>query len=179
MPGPLEAPARLSRPDDWRPDKPKSAPEKESLEVFLDWQRATLIHKVEGLSKEEATRRLVPSDTTLLGIVKHLVLVESWWFQDNFAGKDFDYGWLDDDPDADFKIQPDESVDGILDLYREVIEESRRIVAGASLDDMSAKAARGMKRSLRWIMLHMIEETARHLGHADILRELTDGQTGE
>jgi hypothetical protein len=166
--------------EDDRPDKPKAAPEKESVVAFLDYHRATLISKVRGLTKEQATRRLVPSETTLLGIMKHLAHVEAWWFQDNFAGRDVpDYPWSDDDPDADFRIEPDESVESIVALYESKIEASRAIVEPASLDELSVRAPRGTQRSLRWIVLHMIEETARHVGHADILRELTDGATGE
>ena len=145
----------------------------------MDYQREALILKVEGLTKEEATRRLVPSLTTLLGMMKHLGHVEAWWFQENFAGRDIEYPWTDDDPDADFRIEDDETVESIIEFYKRKCEDSRQAVAGASLDDISQKAARGMKRSLRWIYLHMIEETSRHLGQADILRELTDGATGE
>lgn len=165
--------------DSYRPDKPKAAPERETLDAFMDYQRATLVHKLDGLTTEQASRRLVPSLTTLLGIVKHLAYVEAWWFQENFAGRDQSYPWTDADPDADFRIEDDDSIEAVIELYETKCEESRRAIAGASLDDMSQRAARGIPRSLRWIMLHMIEETARHLGHADILRELTDGQTGE
>ena len=164
---------------DERIDKPKTAPERETLDAFMDYQRESLILKVEGLTKEEATRRLVPSLTTLLGIVKHLANVEAWWFQEQFAGRDIEYPWTDDDPDADFRIEEDETVESIIELYRTKCEESRAVIAGASLDDLSQKASRGTQKSLRWIMLHMIEETSRHLGQADILRELTDGATGE
>jgi uncharacterized damage-inducible protein DinB len=165
--------------DDSRPDKPKAAPEKETLDAFLDYQRASVISKVQDLTKEQATGRLVPSDSTLLGIVKHLANVEAWWFQENFAGRDIEYPWTDDDPDADFRIEADETVEGIIGFYKTMCEESRAVIAGASLDDMSQRAARGIPRSLRWIVLHMIEETSRHLGQIDILRELTDGATGE
>jgi uncharacterized damage-inducible protein DinB len=162
-----------------RVDKPKTAPERETLDAFMDYQREAMILKVEGLTTEQATRRLVPSDTTLLGMLEHLGYVEAWWFQENFAGRDVEYPWTDDDPDADFRIEEDETVEGIIDFYKTKCEESRAVIADASLDDLSHKAARGMTRSLRWIMLHMIEETSRHLGQADILRELTDGATGE
>jgi uncharacterized damage-inducible protein DinB len=162
-----------------RVDKPKTAPEKETLDAFMDYQREAMVLKVEDLAKEQATRRLVPSLTTLLGMVKHLAHVEAWWFQENFAGRDIEYPWTDDDPDADFRIEDDETVEGIIELYKSKCVESRKVVANASLDDLSQKAARGMTRSLRWITLHMIEETSRHLGQADILRELIDGATGE
>ena len=160
-------------------DRPKTAPERETLDAFLDFQRESLILKVGGLTKEQATRRLVPSLTTLLGLVKHLAYVEAGWFQEQFAGLEIDYPDFEDDPDVDFRIEEDETVESILELYKSMCEESRRMVANASLDDLSKRASRGTKKSLRWIYLHMIEETARHAGHADILRELTDGATGD
>jgi uncharacterized damage-inducible protein DinB len=166
--------------DDWRgPGKPNAAPERELLEAFMDYQRAAMIHKLEGLTTEDASRRLVPSLTTLMGIVKHLAYVEAWWFQENFAGMAQDYPWTDDDPDADFRIEETDSIADVIELYETKCEESRRAIAGASLDEMSAGVSRGIPHSLRWIMLHMIEETSRHLGQADILRELIDGTTGE
>lgn len=172
-------PASLLSDGPFPPDKPKTAPERETLDAFMDYQRAALVHKLEGLTTEEASQRLVPSPTSLLGIVKHLAYVEAWWFQENFAGLDQEYPWSDDDPDAEFRIENDDTIESILELYATKCEESRRAIAGASLDDVSARASRGTSKSLRWIMLHMIEETSRHLGQADILRELTDGVTGE
>ena len=165
--------------DDQRPDKPKTAPETETALAFLDWQRATLVAKLAGLSKEDATKRLVPSLTTILGIVKHLAQVEAWWFQDVFLGREIEYPWTDDDPDADFRIEPDETVESIVELYESKVGASRAAVAGFSLDQLSVREVRDTRRSLRWIVLHMIEETARHVGQVDILRELTDGATGE
>jgi uncharacterized damage-inducible protein DinB len=164
-----------------RRDPPERAPERETLEAFLDYQRASVFIKVRGLDKDGATRRLVPSLTTILGVVKHLAYVEAWWFQDIFADRRVDYPWSDDDPDADFRIGDDETVDGIMGLYQSMIDESRAIAAGASLDDQSQRVHPRRKTTftLRWILLHMTEETARHLGHIDILRELTDGATGD
>ena len=137
-----------------------------------------MLNKVEGVSDEDLRRPMVPSGTTLLGLVKHLAYVERWWFQDVFGGETVEYPWTDDDPDADFRIEPNESTQEIVDLYVEECRKNRDIVAAASLDDMAARPDRS-KYSLRWIVAHMIEETARHNGHADILRELIDGVTGE
>jgi len=150
---------------------------------FLDWQRATLLMKVDGVSDEDLRRPMVPSGTTLLGMVKHLAYVERSWFQSVFAARVVDFPWTDDDPDADFRIEPDESTAGIVDLYETECQKSREIVADASLDDI-ARGEAGVndprrRFSLRWILVHMIEETARHNGHADILREMIDGTTGE
>lgn len=155
------------------------APEKEMLTATLDFNRATIKWKLEGLSLEDAARPMTPSDTKLLGIVKHLAYVERWWFQENFLGRECEYPWTENDMDADFRIEPGETVESIVALYDAECEESRVIVAEASLDDVAAKPRRtGGHPTLRWIMLHMIEEVARHNGHADILRELVDGKTG-
>ena len=126
---------------------------------------------------------MVPSGTKLLGLVKHLAFVERYWFQQIFAGRECEYPWTDEDPDADFRIEPHETTQQIVDLYVGECAENRSIVASASLDEL----ARGRKKAndprpgfnLRWILVHMIEETARHNGHADILREQIDGSTGE
>lgn len=164
-----------------RRDPPERGPEQEMLEAFMDYQRASVFVKVRGLDREGGTRRIVPSLTTILGVVKHLAYVEAWWFQEMFAGRDVAYPWTDEDPDAEFRVGEDETVESVMELYAAMTSESRAATAGASLDDISSKVheRRGTSFSLRWIYLHMIEETARHLGHMDILRELIDGETGD
>ncbi|HYP23031.1 MAG TPA: DinB family protein [Actinomycetota bacterium] len=156
------------------------AAEKEALADTLDFHRATIKWKLEGLSLEDAARPMTPSETKLLGIVKHLAYVEVWWFQDNFLGRDCKYPWDETgDMEDDFRIFPGETIESIVALYDEKCEESRRIVAAASLDDRAARLRRETGYpNLRWIMLHMIEEVARHNGQADILRVLLDGTTG-
>lgn len=146
--------------------------------TFLDYHRATLLWKIDGVSDEDLRRPMVESGTTLLGIVKHLAYVERWWFQKDFLGKDVWAPWTDEDPDADFRIEPDETTQQIIDLYHQECEKSRQIVGAASLDDV-AKHEKRAGFSLRWILVHMIEETARHNGQVDILREMIDGTTGE
>ena len=149
------------------------------LSAFLDRYRETMLWKLDGLTTEQASARLVPSATTLLGAVKHLAYVERGWFQMNFAGDPPNFPWPEDEPDEDidFRISATDTIESISALYQQEIARSREIVAGASLDDLSKKKDR--QRSLRWIIVHMIEETARHAGHADILRELTDGAIGQ
>jgi uncharacterized protein DUF664 len=105
--------------------------------------------------------------------------VERWWFQICFAGEDVTHVSTDDDLDADFRIEPGETVEGIIDLYRGEIERSREITKAAGLDEIAKKSSRRGHASLRWILVHMIEETARHAGHADIIREAIDGATGD
>ena len=150
------------------------------LSAFLDRYRETMVWKLDGLSKEQASARLVPSPTTLLGIVKHLAYVERWWFQMNFAGDPVSFPWPEDEPDEDidFRVTTTDTIEGIRALYEQECARSREIVAAASLDDLAKDQKRG-DRTMRWIMVHMIEETARHAGHADILRELTDGAIGQ
>src|SRR5205823_2491684 len=110
--------------------------------------------------------------STLLGIVKHLGYVERNWFQMRLDGQDLPVPWTDQDPDADFRIEPGETVEGVAAWYREQCDRSRELAAATpSLDDMAKKASRMGAPNLRWIMVHMIDETARHAGHMDILRE--------
>lgn len=161
-----------------RSDPPPDAPEKEVLTAFLDFHRATLLQKVEGLTREQATRSFVPSGITLLGMVKHVAYVERWWFRRVFMNEAVENIWTDDDPDADWCIEPDETVEQIVALYQDEVERARDIVARHT--DLGEQARMpGREHTLRWILVHMVEETARHNGHADIFRELTDGQTGE
>jgi uncharacterized damage-inducible protein DinB len=171
---PVEAPERV--------DPPLAAPEKEMLSAWLDLHRATLLRKVAGVSDDDLRRPMVPSGTNLLSLVKHLGWVECYWLQINFAGRDVDDPWTEDDPDADFRVEPHESTEQVLDFYRAQCEINRRIVDNTgSLETLSARThgRRREQMTLRWILVHLIEETARHNGHVDILREMIDGSTGE
>lgn len=160
-----------------RHEPPLITPEKEMLVEWLDYHRATLLQKVAGLSDEDLRRKLTPSGLSLLGLVKHLANVERWWFQIDFAGRDIAPLSDGSDPDAAWRIEADESTEAILDLYKGEVRKARQIVDAANLDDTARIDGRVF--SLRWIVVHMIEETARHNGHADILREMIDGVTGE
>jgi uncharacterized damage-inducible protein DinB len=159
-------------------DAPLHGPEKPTLVAFLDFQREQVIAKVEDLDREAATRQLVPSMTTLASLVKHLTDVERWWFRIVLTGEDVAMISTRDDPDADWRVEPEDTVAGLVAAYRAEIERANAIVADADLDDLAVRETRGDHVSLRWIMVHMIEETARHAGHADILREQIDGATG-
>lgn len=168
--------------NDNRIDPPLTGPEKEMLEAYLDYHRDTLLMKVGGVSDEDLRGRPVNSSTiTLLGLVKHLAYVERWWFQWVFVGLDVTFPWKDSDPDAEWRVEPDDTTEAILELYRTETARAREIVAAASLDELSKRLVwRDQKQvSLRWVMLHMLEEIARHNGHADLLREAVDGVTGE
>jgi hypothetical protein len=157
---------------------PKHGSEKETLLAFLDNNRAVMVWKLDGLSEGDARRPMVRSGTNMLGLVKHLAWVERWWFEYNFAGREVDFPWSDDDPDADFRVEAEESIADIVTLYEVSVADSNEIIDSADLDDLAAVSRDGVSRSLRWIVGHMVEETARHAGHADIVRELIDDNTG-
>jgi hypothetical protein len=163
-------------------ERAATADERVLLEAFLDFQREAIKRKVSGLSEEDAVRRLVPSATTLAGIVKHLRWVELNWFQRVLAGRPAEdlppVPWTDEDPDADFRLEPGETLERIVAEYDRECARSRAAAAGHALDDTGTHRRLGPV-SLRWIYVHMIEETARHAGHADILREQIDGTTGD
>jgi|ERR1700722_13667583 hypothetical protein len=159
------------------PDELVSAgDERQVLEAFLDLYREIIRRKVAGVSEEQLRRRLVPSATTLAGLIKHLTGVEREWFQlglarraaDEAGGVAADGGWA---------VGEAETGDGLLADYVRACEASREIAAGFGLDDTAPHPRLG-RVSLRWVYVHLIEETARHAGHADILREQTDGATG-
>jgi hypothetical protein len=116
-----------------------------------------------------------------LGVVKHLGWVERGWFREIFAGEDVETIDWEGDNSAEFAIVSDDTVDSILAFYRTEVDNSRRVVAeSTSLDDLSAKATKFRENvSLRWILVHMLEETARHAGHLDLMRESIDGKTGD
>jgi uncharacterized damage-inducible protein DinB len=145
------------------------------LTAFLDYLRDRMIAKLDGLDDEQARRSLVPSGTSLLGLLKHLAVVELGWFRWSFAGEDFDL------PPGGEELTPDDTISGVVELYRSAVRGSQEVLAANS--DLDQKAARSRRQghdtqSMRWILVHMIEETARHAGHADILREQIDGTVG-
>lgn len=161
-------------------DPPTTADELTTLTTFLDYFREVVVHKVEGVEESALRAVLVPSQlTTLGGIIRHLGYVEQWWFQSVYAGREVDYPWTEEEPDADFLVPSGATADSLIAFYRESCAESRRVVdADPDLDRVVA-AGHHREVSLRWILVHMIEETARHAGHMDLLRESWDGATGD
>ncbi|MGW6200704.1 DinB family protein [Kribbella sp. NPDC055110] len=152
--------------------------ERGTLTGLLDFLRATVELKATGLTDEQAFARPVhPSALTPGGIVKHLTGVERFWFAIDFAGQDVAWPWTEEDPHGCFPISPGDTVDGVLAAYRAECARSREITAAASLDERAHSD--GMTFTLRYALAHLIEETARHLGQLDLLRESTDGQVGE
>lgn len=156
----------------------KTGSEREVLAGILHNLRAVVAWKLWGLDDETAKRSIVASATTLLGLVHHLAWVEAWWFQEVFAGDEVDYPFdWSIDPDAEFRMTDEHTIDGVLDVYERNVVRSNEIIAAApSLDAIAS--ADGADYSLRWILTHMIDETARHAGHMDIIREQLDGTTG-
>jgi uncharacterized damage-inducible protein DinB len=150
------------------------------LTGWLDWQRATVAMKCEGVSEADARRALLPSSPvmTIAAVVSHLRWVEHGWFEVGFLGQPDCGPSTDDDPHAEWRVEGISLV-RLIDEYDVQCARSREIVAAHDLDELEAFAPPGLDLvSLRWILGHMVEETARHLGHLDALRELTDGVTG-
>lgn len=159
------------------PDFDRTGSELEILRGVLDQQRAIMLWKLDGLTLEQAARPMVDSGTSLLGMVKHLAWVERGWFRRFIDKQEIDAPWTTDDPDAHLRIEPDETIETIRQLYVTAIAESDAIVEAADSLDIFGERERG-PRSLRWVLVHMIEETARHAGQADIIREQIDNATG-
>lgn len=157
--------------------------ERQTLETFLDYLRDAMVRKARGVSEEDARRRFVSSVTTLGGLIKHLRWVEQSWFAervDQVPEAELPTPpWTDDDPDADFRLEPDEKLGDVIDEYLLQCARSREIAAKYDLDHTFPSPNGKYSISLRWVYVHMIEETGRHAGHADILRELIDGATGD
>ncbi|WP_406207228.1 DinB family protein [Kitasatospora sp. NBC_01560] len=158
---------------------PFQGAEKESLFVALDRHRDAVLWKLEGLDDEQLRRPMTASGTTLLGLVKHLGGVELGWFCETFGRETgplpFD---LDEDEESDLTIGPDESTADILTFYARARASADQVIEDLDLDDLG-RSWFGDEVSLRWVLIHMTTETARHTGHMDILRELIDGRTGD
>ena len=150
--------------------------ERETLESFLDDYRDIVVRKVSGLSDADARRHLVSSATTVGGLVKHLRWAEYGWF-DQLLQERRDDNQRPHDREWEFELSDDDSLPALVAEYRQQCEESRRIAAPFPLDHTVPHRRLG-RVPLRWIYVHMIEETARHCGQIDILREQLDGATG-
>ena len=166
-----------------RSDPPLVAGEREALEAWLDYHRDTLLSKCAGLTAEQLRRRAVPpSSLSLLGLVRHMTDIERWWFGVHAANQDLEPVYsTETNLSADFDNLDDAEARDCLDGFRREATESRAWVRGKGLDEVVASHGHYPERvrDLRWIYLHMIEEYARHNGHADLLRERIDGVTGE
>ncbi|WP_270889526.1 DinB family protein [Pedococcus sp. 5OH_020] len=156
--------------------------ERAALEQFLDYHRMTLLMKCAGLTAPQLKEQAVPPSTlSLLGLVRHVTEVERWWFRMHANGETLDFPYDPDQNGADFLATASADAKSNLEAYGREIEAAREAVADKPLD--MVVPSRGdhpeRTRDIRWIYLHMIEEYARHNGHADLLREALDGITGE
>ena len=141
-----------------------------TLTSLLRYQRESVVGKLDGLSDDDARRSPVPTGTSLLWLVKHLTRAEALWVLHRFAGQPLDV--------ADDSLTADDSVAAVVAGYRAMWARVDAVVAAASMDDRCAASDTAEVPDLRWVLAHLLQETARHAGHADILRELIDGQTG-
>ena len=175
--------------DEWtapaveRTDPDRSAGERTALDQWLDYQRTTLLHKCAGLTAAQLkTRAVPPSQLSLLGLVRHMVEVERWWFRMHADRQDVTFEYCtDDDQDADFEAVDGADAAGDLQTYRTEVQAAKDAVSGKGLDEVVPSRGDHPERvrDIRWIYLHMIEEYARHNGHADLIRERIDGATGD
>lgn len=165
-----------------RTDPPPVGDERTMLEAWLDYHRQTLLLKCEGLTAEQLRRRSVdPSSMSLLGLVRHMTEVERAWFRLRFAGEKAGFLYWDPEsnPDGDFDDVDTADARADFEVYAREVELARAAAEGHSLEETFHHPRLKIEMSLRWVYLHMIEEYARHNGHADLLRERIDGATGE
>jgi uncharacterized damage-inducible protein DinB len=147
------------------------AGERETLHALLQYQRDSLVRKVAGVDEEAARRPLVDSGTTLLWLMKHMAQAETIWILHRFAGEELN--------DVDENGDADDTLLAAADAYRATWARVDAVVSAApSLDEACREPGEGGPANLRWVLMHLLEETARHAGHADVLRELIDGSTG-
>lgn len=152
--------------------------EKDSLRTSLDRHRDVVLWKIEDLDDEVLRRPMTPSGTSLLGLVKHLAAVEYGWFCETFDRPTEPLPFDPDDPEADLRVRPDETTADVVAFYQRARAAADAAIDELEIDDLGT-AWFGETVSLRWVLIHMIEEVARHAGHLDILRELIDGSTGD
>ncbi|GAA2907253.1 DinB family protein [Streptosporangium fragile] len=167
---------------DTRIDPPFIADEGPMLHAWLDWHRETLAVKCAGLTDEQLRLRAAePSTLSLLGLVRHMTDVERSWFRNVLNGEGtVGIYYSDDDPDGDFDtLETSPTAEHAFDRWQAEIAHARELSAGLPLDTIGKGQRHDQDVSLRWILVHMIEEYARHNGHADIIRQRIDGVTGE
>jgi uncharacterized damage-inducible protein DinB len=157
---------------------PLTGGEKESLYVSLDRHRDVVLWKLDGLDDEQLRRPMTPSGSSLLGLVKHLASVEYGWFCETFGRETEPLPFDENDPQADMRADPGETAADIIAFYGRARAAADRVIDEVGIEDVGTSWA-GEAVTLRWVLIHMIEETARHAGHLDILRELIDGATGD
>jgi uncharacterized damage-inducible protein DinB len=164
-----------------RPQPLLIADERPSLDSWLDYHRATLLWKCAGLTAEQLAVRPVPTSAlSLLGLVRHMAECERLWFRQRFAGEDVRrLYWLPGRLQAEIDLAAAESAEADFAAFATEVAAARTTVERRRLDETFVYGTQGQpERDLRWVYVHMIEEYARHNGHADMIRELIDGRTG-
>ena len=164
-----------------RNDAPRIADERTALEASLDYHRATLLGKCAGLDADQLKARAAPpSSLSLLGLVRHMAEVERSWFQRRVVGQDvpFIYCDVETNPDGDFDDVDGADAAADFACYQREVDAARAVAQGRSLDETFFHPRLEVEMDVRWVYVHMIEEYARHNGHADLLRERLDGATG-
>ncbi|MFB4277695.1 DinB family protein [Nonomuraea sp. MTCD27] len=164
-----------------RTDTPDTWDERATLLTFHDYARATVVEKCKGLSDEDARRAPLATSPlmTISGLVNHLRWNEHYWFEVMFLGGEDRGPWTDEDPDAEFTVALGRPLAEVVAEYEAQCQKVRGLIEGVSLDERSKGVdSREGHLTLRWVIGHMTEETSRHNGHLDILRELIDGATG-
>ena len=165
-----------------RTDPARILGERPALEAWLDFHRATLLLKCAGLTADQLKERAVPpSRLSLLGLVRHMTEVERWWFRMHAANTDMPFPYDPDQTGQDFEALDGADAAANIEAYKQEITHARAAVAGKQLDDVVPSHSDHPERTrdIRRIYLHMIEEYARHNGHADLIRERIDGVTGD
>lgn len=157
---------------------PFTGDEKTSLRASLERQRDVVRWKIEGLDDAQLRRQMTPTGTSLLGLVKHLAAVEYGWFCESFGRGTEPLPFDPEDEDADLRVGPDETVADVLAFYARATAAADDVIDEVDVEGLGTSWS-GAAVSMRWVLIHMIEETARHAGHMDILRELIDGATGD
>lgn len=174
---------------DPRTEPPLAGDETTTLRAFLDYHRDTLRMKVGGLDAAQLARTLPPSDLTLAGLLKHVTWVEDHWFSHVLLDEGYAGPWGEIDfrthPDWELRSAVDDSPSYLRELFDEVVARSdavtdRLLATPEGLDTLSRRVdGRGERFNLRWVLVHLVEEYARHNGHADLIRQAVDGSVGE
>jgi hypothetical protein len=161
--------------------EPRIGDERTILEGYLDWHRQTLLWKCSGLTAEQLkTASAPPSNLTLLGLVRHMTEVERWWFTVRVHGRSPSPVYCtDESPDGDFDDIAGADPEADIARFLAECQASRESIAGLPLEHSFLHPIRHQEMSLRWVTMHMLEEYARHNGHADLIRERIDGATGQ
>jgi hypothetical protein len=155
--------------------------ERTMLDAGLDFHRATVHLKCTGLGEVDAWRAPLSKSPLMTagGVVSHLIMVEWFWVEYVVAGTDAPWPWPDDDPDIDFRRKDGESLESVLARYAAQCETSRLLMEGLPMDSLTRRQRQGSDVALRHVYVQLIQETARHNGHLDAIRELVDGVVGE